>query len=91
MQRSIPLEAARQQLDELVDEVVRERDAVIVNRGGLPAVAIVPVDLYQRWQAQRDRFFEQARRAAERANMEPDEADALVNEAIAWVRSHPSD
>ena len=40
---------------------------------------------------QREAFFDLIEETAKRVNMSPEEADALVEEAVRWVRSHPEE
>ena len=82
---------ARRKFGKVLDRVAGGRDSVIVERHGEPVAVVIPIAVYRQWQQQRDearaRFFERARQAAEHANLDPDEADALAAEAVAEVRA----
>lgn len=51
---------------------------------------MVPIEVYEQWKRGRAAFFDQARAAAERANLTAEEADALAAEAVAAVRAASS-
>lgn len=82
---------ARRKFGKVLDSVAAGGDNVIVERHGEPVAVVVPVAAYRQWQQQREearaRFFALMRESAERANMDPEEAEALVAEAIAEVRA----
>lgn len=82
---------ARRKFGKVLDSVVADGDSVIVERHGEPVAVVIPVAAYQQWQQQREeartRFFERARKSAEYADVDPDEAEALVAEVIADVRA----
>jgi prevent-host-death family protein len=82
---------ARRKFGKLLDSVASKGDNVIVERHGEPVAAVVPIAAYRQWQQQREearaRFFERMREAAERANLDPDEAEAIAAEAVAEVRA----
>jgi prevent-host-death family protein len=82
---------ARRKFGKVLDSVAAGGDSVIVERHGEPVAVVVSVPAYRQWQQQREearsRFFERARQSAERANLDPEEAEALVAEAVAEVRA----
>lgn len=81
---------ARRKFGKVLDSVVAEGDSVIVERHGEPVAVVVPVAAYQQWQQReeaRKRFFDRMRESAERADLDPEEAEALVAEVVADVRA----
>lgn len=62
-------------------------DRIVVERHGEPIAAVVPIGVYEQWKRARSEFFANARASAARLNLSPEEADALVDEAIAAVRA----
>jgi prevent-host-death family protein len=68
-------------------QAVSRGDKVVVEKNGEPVAAVVPIELYEQWKRRREAFFEHMRQVAERANMPEDEAQALIEEAIAAVRA----
>jgi hypothetical protein len=45
------------------------------------------MEVYEQWKRSRSRLFEQLRRAQENANLSPQEADALADEAVQAARA----
>ncbi|MDQ3547696.1 MAG: type II toxin-antitoxin system Phd/YefM family antitoxin [Chloroflexota bacterium] len=82
---------AQRQFGALLEGVSVRSDTVIVERQGEPVAAIIPFNAYRQWQQQRDearaRFFTLVQESAERANLDPEEAEPLVAEAVAEVRA----
>lgn len=90
MERIIEASNSHLTIGEVITDVVANGDQIIIERDGEPVAAVVPVALYQQWQRAkkeaRKEFFDMMRLAAERANMSPEEADALAAEAVQWAR-----
>lgn len=58
MEKSIGVTKARDQFRSIVDEVQYRGDKYVVNRHGKPAVAVVPIEIYENWKKQRRRLLE---------------------------------
>ncbi len=86
MERTVSAPEAGRQFDQLLAAVARG-DQVIVERAGEPVAAVVPMAVYERLKQTRTDGFDLMRKAAERANMSEEEADALALEAVAAVRA----
>jgi prevent-host-death family protein len=86
MEKTIGAFEVRRKFGELLDEVTRG-DKVVVERHGKPVAAVVPIELYEQWKRERQRFFDQMREISERVNLEPDEAMTLALEAQEAVRT----
>jgi prevent-host-death family protein len=86
MEKEIASFTARRQFGQLLDDVMANGDRFVVERNGKPVAAVVPIALYEQWKRSREAFFERWRQAAERANVSPEEADALAKEAVSAVR-----
>jgi prevent-host-death family protein len=91
MRKTVDVDTMRDEIDRVLDDVAENGDPIVIDRDGRRVAAIVPIDVYDRLERERQRFFDQARGIAEQVNMDPDEADVLVDEAIAWARSQRSD
>ncbi len=80
MDRHMGITEARKLLAELIDQVEFRNEQVVILRHGQPAAALVPMDVYRRWQAEREQLFA-AMRAIQDANTAADpeqaERDAL--------------
>ncbi len=57
MEKIIGVTKARDELRTIVDEVQYRGDKYVINRHGKPAVAVVPVQIYENWKKQRQRLF----------------------------------
>ena len=87
MERMLGVTQARKLLSTIVDRVQHQGDTYIVSRHGKPAAAVVPVQVYESWKRQREEFFELIRKAQQRADLEPQEAEQLAAEAITAIRA----
>jgi prevent-host-death family protein len=58
MEKSIGVTKARDQFRSIVDEVQYRGDKYVIKRHGKPAVAVVPVEIYENWKKQRQRLLE---------------------------------
>ena len=57
MQKKLGLTEARGKLSEIVNGVLYDRDTYVISKQGKPAAAVVPLDILEQWQAERDRLF----------------------------------
>ena len=87
MEKQIGATKARDMLRNILDEVQYQGDKYIIKRHGEPAVAVVPIQIYENWKQQRKRLLELIREVRE-ANEEadPDEVMAEVLAAQQAVR-----
>jgi len=58
MEKTLGSATVRRKFGELLEEVYYRGDKVVVERRGRPMAALVPIDLYEKWQAQREQFFQ---------------------------------
>lgn len=58
MEKVIGVTEAREQFRAIVDEVQYQGDKYVINRHGKPAVAVVPIQVYENWKQQRKRLLE---------------------------------
>lgn len=87
MERKVSAFEARRNFGELLEDVAAHGDNVVVERHGKPVAVVVPLRVYEQWQRSREEFFNNMREMAQNANLEPDEADRLAEEAVQWARS----
>jgi prevent-host-death family protein len=88
MEKVIASFTARRQFGQLLDEVMGKGNTFVVERNGKPVAAVVPIEIYEQWKRSREAFFNNWRKAAEQANLSPEEAEALAAEAVAAARAH---
>ena len=78
----------RDALGNLVDEVQYQNNKYIILRHGKPAVAVVPLHVYETWKSNRERLFGLIEQMQESSGEgDPDEIMALVLEAQQAVRA----
>ncbi len=88
--QDISITEARTRLGELVDQVRYTGEGVLLTKNGKPAVAIVPMHVYEEYTDRRGRLaalVEKARANVAETGITETEISALVNRAIAEVRN----
>lgn len=92
MEQTLGVTEARTRFSELVDRVRYKGDTVTLLKSGKPAAVLVPVELFERWKAERQEALASMRRI--QANVEEtlsdEEAMTLALEAQEAVRNQPS-
>jgi prevent-host-death family protein len=87
MEKTIGAFEARRNFGQLLQEVAVKGDKIVVERHGEPIAVVVPVELYNQWKRERQRFFDQMREVSQRVNLDEDEAMQLALEAQQAVRA----
>ncbi|HLB12691.1 MAG TPA: type II toxin-antitoxin system Phd/YefM family antitoxin [Dehalococcoidia bacterium] len=87
MEKTVPAFEARRNFGKILQEVLSRGDRYVVERHGEPVAALVPIEVYEQWKKARSAFFDKVREVSERANMPPEEAEALADEAVRAIRS----
>ncbi|MCE5259594.1 MAG: type II toxin-antitoxin system Phd/YefM family antitoxin [Chloroflexi bacterium] len=57
MDRQMSISEARKLLAQLVDNVEFRGEQIVIIRHSQPAAALVPMEVYRRWQAEREELF----------------------------------
>ena len=88
MEKTLDAPEVRQRIDQALDEIAGNgrRTVYLVERDGEPFAAVVPIAIYEEWKRRRRAFGDRRRAAAARANLTPEDADRLVDDAIRAVR-----
>jgi prevent-host-death family protein len=81
MEKELGVTKAREKFGDLVEQVQYQGDTYIISRNGKPAVAIVPIEVYESWKKERRAFFDLFRQAQQTANLTSEEAENLASEA----------
>ena len=89
MEKTVSSREASSRFGDVLRDVSDQGDRYVVERDGVPLAAVVPFALYAQWKRRRENFFRQMREAAERANLNEDEAIRLIDEAKNAARSEP--
>lgn len=88
MEKQMNITQVRDALGNLVDEVQYKNNKYIILRHGKPAVAVVPLHVYESWKSNRERLFGLIEQMQESSgDHDPDEIMNLVLEAQEAVRS----
>ena len=90
MEQTIGVTEARTRFSELVDQVRYQGDTVTLLKSGKPAAVLVPVELFERWKAERRGAIAAMRRIQANVTevLSDEEAMALALEAQEAVRTH---
>lgn len=78
---------ARRKFGKILQDVLAHGDRFVVERHGEPVAAVVPIEVYEQWKKGREAFFARVRAAAERADLPPEEAAELAEEAVRAART----
>jgi len=87
MGKVVAVTEARKKFSYIVEQVQYQGNSYVISRYGRPAAAVVPVEVYESWQRQREQLFELIRELQKEAHLSPEEADQLAAEAVAAVRA----
>jgi prevent-host-death family protein len=87
MEKTVSVTEARERFSTIVERVQYQGDSYVISRYGKPAAAVVPVEVYENWQRQREEFFDLVRNLQKQADLSPEEADRLAREAVAAIRT----
>jgi prevent-host-death family protein len=88
VEKQMNITQVRDALGNLVDEVQYQNNKYIILRHGKPAVAVVPLHVYENWKSNRERLFGLIEQMQESSgSSDPDEIMALVLEAQQAVRA----
>jgi prevent-host-death family protein len=87
MRQALGVTEARKEFSTIIEQVQYRGDSYIINRYGKPAAAVVPIEVYENWQRQREEFFDLIRDLQGEADLSPEEAERVAREAIAASRA----
>jgi prevent-host-death family protein len=87
MEKVLGVTEARKKFSNIVEQVQHQGDTYLISRYGRPAAAVVPVEVYENWQRQREEFFDLIRTLQKEADLSPEQADQVAAEAVAAIRA----
>jgi prevent-host-death family protein len=87
MEKALGVTEARKKFSSIVEEVQYQGYIYLISRYGKPAAAVVPVEVYENWQRQREEFFDLIRNMQREADLSLEEADQVATEAVAAIRA----
>jgi len=87
MEKTLGSATVRRKFGELLEEVYYRGDKIVVERRGRPMAALVPIELYKKWQAQREQFFALIDQVRERnEDIDPEVLEQEIEAAIRAMR-----
>jgi prevent-host-death family protein len=90
VEKTVAAFEARRNFGRILDDVNARGDQVIIERHGEPVAAVVPMSVYEQIQRNRKAFFNKMREMADRADLSPEEAEEVAEEAVRWARNDQS-
>lgn len=92
MEKKMNITRVRDVLGNLIDDVQYQNNKYIILRHGKPAVAVVPLHVYENWKSSRERLFGLIEQMQESSGSnDPDEIMELVLEAQQAVRAEAAE
>ncbi len=87
MEKKISAMNARQKFGQMLEEAFYRGDTFIVERAGKPMAAIVSIEQYQQWQAEREVFFDRITKIQERmGEYDASEIETEIAEAVTLAK-----
>lgn len=87
MERELGLTKAREKFSDLVEQVQFQGDTFLISRNGKPAVAIVPIEIYESWKRERIAFFDIIRQSQKITKLTGEESESLATETVQAMRA----
>jgi prevent-host-death family protein len=87
MLKKITAVKARANLGQLMNEVAIKEDDYIIERGGKPLVAVIPIGKYNRLEEEKNSFFKWVDEVREKSKgADSEEIEEAISKAVAAVR-----
>jgi len=87
MRKTVSAVRARGNLGQILEEVYYRGDQYIIERSGRAMAAVVPVEQYEQWRAERDAFFKLIDEIRSRnKNVKPEQIERDIAAAVRAVR-----
>ena len=87
MEKTIGAATVRRKFGQLLEEIYYRGDKIVVERRGRPMAVLVPVELFESWQEQREQFFALIEEARERnQDVDSDVLETEIEDAVHAAR-----
>lgn len=86
MEKRVSAFDVRRGFGQMLQDILKQGDKFVVERHGTPVAVVVPIEVYEQWKQNRERFFETLRTAQAASDLAEDEARRLAAEAIEAAR-----
>ncbi len=88
MEKTINAVTAQKNFSQVLDEAYYRGGTFIIERGGRPMAAVVPIEQYRQWQVRREQFFAMIEQVQERTRQVPvAELEEAIAEAVAAAKA----
>ena len=87
MEKTVSAFEVRRSFGQMLQDILTRGDKFVVERHGTPVAVVVPIEVYEQWKQNRERFFETLRTAQANANLSDEEATQLAAEAVKAARA----
>lgn len=86
--RKVTVDEAQLNLRELLEELASGKGELLIEQDADSLFVVLPLDAYDRKRLARERVARTLEEMARDANLDPDEADKLAEEAVRWARAN---
>lgn len=86
--RKVTVDEAQLNLRELLEELASGKGELLIEQDADSLFVVLPLDAYDRKRLARERVARTLEEMARNANLDPDEADKLAEEAVRWARAN---
>lgn len=86
--RKVTVDEAQLNLRELLEELASGKGELLIEQDADSLFVVLPLDAYDRKRLARERVARTLEEMARNANLDPDEADKLAEEAVRWARTN---
>ncbi|HYP20928.1 MAG TPA: hypothetical protein VEY08_12710 [Chloroflexia bacterium] len=86
--RKVTGDEAQLNLRELLEELASGKGELLIEQDADSLFVVLPLDAYDRKRLARERVARTLEEKARNANLDPDEADKLAEEAVRWARAN---
>ncbi|MDQ3704129.1 MAG: type II toxin-antitoxin system Phd/YefM family antitoxin [Chloroflexota bacterium] len=86
--RKVTVEEAKRNLGELLAELASDKGELLIQQDADSVFVVLPLDAYDRKRLARERAAQTLEEMGRTANLDPEEADQLAEEAVRWARAN---
>ncbi|MDQ3927861.1 MAG: hypothetical protein M3328_01810 [Chloroflexota bacterium] len=86
--RKVTVEEAKLNLGELLEELASGKGELLIQRDADSVFVVLPLDAYERKRLARESVARTLEEMGRTANLDPEEADKLAEEAVQWARAN---
>lgn len=84
----VTVQEAKRNLEELLSELASGDGELLIEQADSSVFVVVPLEAYDPKRLARERFVQALEEMGRTADLDPDEADRLADEAVKWARAN---